>query len=401
MNKVEQARHKLSRAVIQLLATDRLAGEIIITISREIIAGNEFILELRWRDNQLMLVGQSGLINKIRMDELVNLLHHQALHIIWRHPLRYADAFDRELVSVACDIAVNQYLDNAPAGTMTLEEVEQLIRQSLLPKQDSGYYLTKLRMLDVSQKQSVVNAVKQHQQSTDEHRPLHQGWFHPGNQLIRRGHLQQALQQSTSQLTEKQRGLLPQAIQAALSPVTKHYRVPLHRALWQLLGQVPRGYEPSQARFNRRQPLRLELPGRITKLVSYLYVFIDQSGSMSNETIAAVIQMLNDLAQRATIEMMVGTFDAAIQSPPKLVNSGHPLPLERHGGGGTSYQAVFDYLYQQHIHRQTPVVIVTDGWGESSIDNHGYQRVLWLLTRDGDLSVQNISAFTTRLEVQP
>lgn len=401
MNEVESARKNLSQAVIQLLSQDRLAGELMISISREIIVENsEIPLDLAWRDDQLVLRGNAQSINNLRMDELVNNLQHQALHLIWRHPLRYADASDHQLVSMACDIAVNQYLDHAPAGTMTLEQAQQTIREPLLAQQDSSYYLKKLRQLSIQQKRSLLKNANRTKSNPSDNDQLHEGWFHHGNSLLRQGRLQQIIQKSTAQLSEQQRGLLPQSVQEALRPTGKQYRLPLQHALWQLLGQIPRGYQPSRARFNRRQPQRLELPGRITKLVHPLDVFIDQSGSMSNQTVAQVIQMLNRLATKADIEMMVGTFDAAIQSPLQTVNQSHPLALERHGGGGTSYQVVFDYLIAHHVNRQTPVIIVTDGWGESSIDDHGYHRILWLLTREGDLSVKNMTTLTTRLEEQ-
>lgn len=398
MSEIQDARAKLGRAIITLLTKDRLMGEILISISREIIHGNDGGLDLFWKGDQLVLRGQDQIINGMRMDELVNCLQHQALHIIWQHPLRYADSADQEIVGVACDVAVNQYLDHAPAGTMTLEKVEQIIREPLLAEQDSSYYLKKLRALNPDRKKQLDNAARRYRQGKEEQSVFHQGWFNHGNALVRQGKLKATIQKSVEQLSERQRGLLPQPIQAALEPVQKNYQLPFRHAFWQLIGQVPRGYQPSRARFNRRQPQRLELPGRVTKLVSHLYVFIDESGSMSNETVAKIIQMLNQLAKRADIEMMVGSFDAAIQSSPQRMTGGRPLSLERHGGGGTSYQSVFNYLRDQHVSRQIPLIIVTDGWGESSINDWGFRQTLWLLTRKGDLSVKNIPTMVTRLE---
>lgn len=400
MAEIQDARAKLERAIITLLSKDRLMGEILITIPREIISGNDGGVDLAWKGDQLILTGQDQVINGMRMDDLVNNLQHQALHIIWQHPLRYADRSDKELVGIACDIAVNQYLDRAAAGTMTLEKIKQIIRQPLLAKQDSSYYLKKLSQLNPDQKKQLADATKRYQHGKKKRRVFHQGWFNHGNSLVRRGRLKATIKKSVDQLSERQRGQLPQPIKAALEPADGNYQLPFRHAFWRLIGQVPRGYQPSRARFNRRQPQRLELPGKITKLVSYLYVFIDESGSMSNATVAKIIQLLNQLTKRADIEMMVGSFDAAVQSSPERITGGRTLTFERHGGGGTSYQSVFNYLRDQHIRRQTPLVIVTDGWGESSINDWGFHQTLWLLTRQGDLSVKNIPTMVTRLEEQ-
>ena len=377
MSKVEDAQQRLVDAVKQLLVIDRLAGEILINISREIRTEGETLLDLEWQQNQLVLTGSAPQIMVTPMDELVNDCHHQALHILWKHPIRYADTTDSDLVSVACDVAVNQYLPEPPSGTMTLDKLMQILRQPLSAEQDSSYYLQKLRQMNVQQRQRFNQKVKKEQLTSPE--KLHQGWFNSGNDLIRTGKLANVIRHSTEKLTGHQRGLLPQAVQASLG--------------------ISDGYQASRARFNRRQPQRLELPGKITRFVNQLYVFIDQSGSMSNKTVSQIISLINQLAHQAGVQMLVGDFDAQIQTPPQVVNPQHHLKMERHGGGGTSYQPIFDYLKRHNITKSTPVMIITDGWGEEAIDPHGFYRILWLLTPDGKLSVKDNPGVTSRLKV--
>lgn len=332
------------------------------------------------------------------MDELIQLLKHQALHIAWQHLVRYAASDDQERVSLACDIAVNQYLANAPMGTATLEEMSQILHLSLKSHQDSSYYLQILRHLNPSQQRRLRGAIKHGRFKNS--RGMHLGWFQPGNQLIRAGRIQRLVQQSQARLTTQQRGLLPQSLRANLTDVSNRYELPVIKAFRRLIEQIPHGNQVTKARFNRRQPQRLELPGHITRLVTRLMVFIDQSGSMSNETVSRSIELVNRLAKRAGLELMVGVFDAKVQRKPELVSQSHPMEPLRYGGGGTSYQAVFDYLDQQRVNRQIPIIIITDGWGESTINDHGYQRVLWLLTSTTSLSVTNIPTLVSRLEEQ-
>lgn len=389
---------RLSQAMIELLHQDPLMGEILINISREMIEDGDHAISLVWHHDRLILQGAVAQIKRLRMDELIQLLKHQALHIAWQHPVRYAASDDQERVSLACDIAVNQYLANAPMGTATLEKMSQILHLPLKSHQDSSYYLQILRHLNPNQQRRLRDAIKHGRVKNS--RGMHLGWFQPGNQLIRAGRIQRLVQQSQARLTTQQRGLLPQSLRANLTDISKRYELPVIKAFWRLIEQIPHGNQVTRARFNRRQPQRLELTGHITRLVTRLMVFIDQSGSMSNETVSRSIELVNRLAKRAGLELMVGVFDAKVQRKPELVSQSHPMEPLRYGGGGTSYQAVFDYLDQQRVNRQTPIIIITDGWGESTINNHGYQRVLWLLTSTTSLSVTNIPTLVSRLEEQ-
>ena len=59
-----------------------------------------------------------------------------------------------------------------------------------------------------------------------------------------------------------------------------------------------------------------------------------------------------------------------------------------------------NYLKGHSIAKSTPVMIITDGWGEEVIDPHGFYRILWLLTPDGKLSVKDNPGVISRLKVQ-
>ena len=396
MDQIKQAQSRVSDTITRLLTQDRLAGEVLINISREMISNGDFVVDLTWHDDHLTLVAVAEQVIKTPLSELVNDFHHQALHILWRHPFRYSATDDPELVNIACDVAVNQYLPEPPEGTMTLERLSQVLRQRLLANQDSSYYLKILQTMDLNQRQRLTKEIKKTHSSGFQHD--HQGWFQQGNQLVRGGRLTKTLRQSVEALPDHQRGLLPQPVQAILDAPTTKFQLPFRRAFWRLAGQVPSGYQPSRARFNRRQPQRLELPGRVTRLISRVYIFIDQSGSMGNQQVSRIIDLINQLSQQADLELLVGDFDAQIQTAPQLVNRRQQLQFERHGGGGTSYQPVFDYLATSHVPKTTPVIIFTDGWGEETVDNHGYRRVLWLLTPKGQLSVANLSTRVIKLE---
>jgi len=157
------------------------------------------------------------------------------------------------------------------------------------------------------------------------------------------------------------------------------------------LGQMPSGKRPSRARFNRRQPARMELPGQISDTRLAVQVYVDNSGSISDNTLQYLLSQVATLTQAVTATITVKAFDAIVQ-PGQTYQANLPQQIRfvRHGGGGTVYQSIFDDLARAHLtNRTTLALILTDGRGERTIDDHGFTNVIWLLAHQRDhLSVQ-------------
>ena len=192
-------------------------------------------------------------------------------------------------------------------------------------------------------------------------------------------------------LSQKNRGLLPGEIQAELERLTHPEPLNWRQLLIRLLGKIPSGKQDTRARFNRRQPLRMELPGQIDRLNADIYAFVDNSGSMSDQEVANVLTQLQYLAAQLNLQVEIVPFDAKVhdEGVTRLL-PGKSVSYRRTGGGGTCFQAIFDWLQQNHIDRQqATIVILTDGWGESELNVHGYRNVLWLLSTESELSVKS------------
>lgn len=398
----ELAQQVISRTVGSILADQRLLGEILMRLPRQFVPTSRAIAALVWDDDQLTLQVNFNQLGDLRADEIASLLCHEAYHVLWQHPLRYANADHEELTAAACDVAVNQYLDEPPRGTMTLSTLEQVTHTRFQAQQSSAYYRRKLIELPAKQQKQVaenLQASRQAQSKRDGRSikgPLetHAGWQSKGvvNDLLRTEQLKKIVKGSFSTLTEKQRGLLPQSVRQTLGSTMTEVQLPVNAAIRRMLGTIPNGKQDSRARFNRQQPLRLELPGQITKYVSRLYVFVDQSGSMPDAMVKGLLNLCRRLVAQLDTQVEVVAFDAAIQGKAqRLQRPGDHLVNLRQGGGGTSYQPIFDYLQAKKLAKNTPVLILTDGWGDEQIDNHGFGNVLWLLTTDSPLSVKNIS----------
>ncbi len=150
-----EGERQLQAAVIDLLKKDHSAGVVLVNIKR-ISDPLQSTLNLIWQSNDLVLAYNPAWVKEEPLRELTNLLHHLALHVLWYHPYRYRDAFDPAAVAIATDVAVNQYLEESPAGTVTLVDLERATKQRLPRLADSAAYLPAARALAPATKRQLV-----------------------------------------------------------------------------------------------------------------------------------------------------------------------------------------------------------------------------------------------------
>ncbi|MDF9444197.1 peptidase, partial [Limosilactobacillus mucosae] len=124
----EAAKQRLTKAVVHLLTTQRLSGEVLLEMPRTKNQDLDAPVGLAWQDNQLVLEYNDQQLSELSTDQLNVRLQHEVLHAIWQHPLRYVSSTHPRKVALATDIAVNQYLKTPPQGTMTLADLEKLLQ---------------------------------------------------------------------------------------------------------------------------------------------------------------------------------------------------------------------------------------------------------------------------------
>ena len=385
------ASQQLSKAISRLLQQDRLLGEVMVRMPRKYLSDGQDGLSLNWHDDVLHLEIAEQKIQQISMDELVSQLAHEAYHIIWGHPIRYAHTTHPQLAAIACDMAVNEYLADPPANSWTRAEVEKISRTSFPAQAGSRVYLQQLLSLPLAKQQQLTNRLQAKANRHDNRLPVHR-WINApsGNDVKRQAQIKCLTKQAYQSSTQHQRGLLAASLNSWLAKSHDQFAFPIQAVIWRLLGQVPSGYEESRARFNRRQPWRMDLMGKISKYKSRLYVFVDNSGSMGDQDISRLLDLCQRLASRLDTALTIVSFDAAIQGPVQHLQAGQSIDLIRHGSGGTSFQVIFNWLKEQHLPMTAPVIILTDGWGETELDQFGFHNVLWLLTTNSDLSVKQV-----------
>jgi len=400
----------LDRAVIEILATDQFYGEVLTRLARMANSKLTTPFALVWQANRLNLQFSAQPMATIftRFDELQAGLKHVALHVIWQHPLRYRQLAQRqpELVTLATDLAVNQYVTGLPPTSPQLATVQPLVSQPLPRCADSQVYLRLLQMqASTAEKSGVPKAANNHDApptpstGTQPTPPIDavKGWSAATGQLsnpnLATSRLQQLTQAAWDQTTAANRGLVAGQVQAQLARQRQAPALDWRRLLVRGLGQIVTDKQSSHARFNRRQPARMELPGQISQTQVQLKVYVDHSGSISDATLTGLLSQVATLVQAMPTTITVKAFDAIVHTGQTYqANFPQQIRFQRQGGGGTVYQSVFDDLQQQQATNQTTLaLILTDGQGESTLDQHHFTNVIWLLAHaDDHLSVQPV-----------
>lgn len=386
----------VSQVIVAVLQKHRLLGEILLQLPRQFDEHQAAVVGLHWKGDQLTLVVNPKTFIALRQDDAQLLLAHEALHVLWQHPLRYADHPHPQLVKVATDMAVNQYLPAAPPGTTTLEQVRKLLRRRIPARLDSQDYLRILTTTSVAERERLkkggirLEGDRKGELPASGEQDDHRGWTRGvaqpvGNQQVQLANLRRLLQHAWHQTPQHDRGLLPGEVRQAISPRHPSSSFDWRQVLTRQVGQIARGKKPSHARFNRRQPLRMDLPGQVTHLTAELKIFVDNSGSMTDAEIGRALTEIMQLVRHYRVKAMAYSFDAKVYSPGQPLRPGRSINWERRGGGGTSFQAIFDFLAAHHVSRTgTLVIIITDGWGEKQLRDHRYRNVDWLLTTRAD-----------------
>ncbi|MFB9769015.1 vWA domain-containing protein [Lactiplantibacillus modestisalitolerans] len=399
----------VSRAIIELLATDQFYGELLTRLPRTVVTGLTAPFALAWRENQLVLQVDADVLATTfaRFDQLQAGLKHVALHVLWQHPLRYRTTVQRqpELVHLATDVAVNQYVSGLPQPTVTLATVQAQVATRLPRKADSGTYLRLLQAAPqpVSRPQGGQPSESKGRQPAPSSGPKpvsiddSNSWSATTGQLtnpnLAESRLQQLAKDAWTATPEAGRGLVAGRAVAALTRERRPASVDWRRLLMRGLGRIPAGRRPSRARFNRRQPARMELPGQVTDRRLNIVVYVDHSGSISDAQLARFLSEVAALTQLVQAQITVQAFDAVVQ-PGATYQASLPQQIQfsRHGGGGTVFQSVFDDLAARHLTNQNALaIILTDGRGEREVAAHHFTNVLWLLARPTDqLSVRPV-----------
>ena len=135
----------------------------------------------------------------------------------------------------------------------------------------------------------------------------------------------------------------------------------------------------SWARKNRRYPSDTYMPSLHSYGLGHLTFAIDTSGSIEDKELQEMLSEINGIQQVFNPEhMTVIDCDSVIHKVHDVDQNTDIMSLDFHGGGGTRFQPVLDYVAE---HPTQALIYFTDLYGETEIEPVNYP-VLWICNSD-------------------
>ncbi|KOY74396.1 hypothetical protein RZ54_11510 [Apilactobacillus kunkeei] len=373
----------IAKGILSLIRNKSFYGEILLHLNKDADDTIDSFLALKWNDNQLELAYNPIHLNDDVSDanDMIAILEHLAMHIVWLHSLRYVN--HSLLNDVASDIAVNQYVSDVYSKGWTLDKVNFQYSLDMKPNLDSSQYAKQLYDLFSQDKQDGVGKLdNDNLRIVDDHRYFDdEGNISNQDYDQRKETIDRLLRDAYSQY----RGELSMAVEKQIKSVVMP-RINLRQIVSRITGNRSNRPKKTYNRFNRRQPYRMDITGSIRRQSEHVNVFIDSSGSISDDQYANMVGVVEAIQSMPNIEVNCYTFDSEVHAI-----SDSLLSNKRLLQGGTKYQSIVDYVNEHKLAKQG-FIVFTDGKGEEYL-NQSNLNITWvLLDYYDDLSVRNQKA---------
>ena len=173
-------------------------------------------------------------------------------------------------------------------------------------------------------------------------------------------------------------GSVPAETQAEIRKLISN-EIPWQAVLKKFVGFTKRSVRStSWNKINKKNPMIM--PGSRKKTEASIAVYIDQSGSVSNEELELLFGELQHLAKR--VEFTTFHFDCTVDEKSETVwKKGRYTPPHRTRFDGTDFKAVQDHVHKNK-HRFDGYLVLTDGYAP----NPGPSRIKrgWVITTHGE-----------------
>jgi len=186
---------------------------------------------------------------------------------------------------------------------------------------------------------------------------------------------------------ERRQGDLPSHLKGVVGQLLKgriDWREQLAQFVTNAFGGSRRWLPPSRRHIGRGLYLQSSRQERLKAVVA-----IDTSGSTTCDLPRFFGELQGLLATFGSYEITVVQCDAEVQHVEKFDETRTVdvlrlglEELEFYGGGGTSFNPVFEYVAEHPELEPSVLIYITDGYGNVSVEQPPYP-VMWLLTPDG------------------
>ena len=353
-----------------------------------------------------LYVNENFFLKELRsMTERVAVIKHETLHIIFKHLFRMKTKdYDNRLFNIAADLVVNQLISpwKLPDSAVTLETFREL---KLPPDKSVEWYyenLKKTASKDKEYKKSLQEIFDKMDASGTGGKGLggndlagdegsskkrryhsdHRMWGENENfsMEVVETEVDRMIIQARDRTPIKDHGTIPLGIQSLIKNIVekRNPQINWKKALkiFSSSSRKTRVYLTLK-RVSKRFGTR---PGTKIKRFQKLAVAIDTSGSINIDDFNDFFGEIHSM-WRFGAEIDVLECDAEIQ---KKYSYRGRIPEFIHGGGGTSFDPVFEHIKSNRFERYDGCIYLTDGYAPEPTIKPPC-KVFWCITKDGEI----------------
>ena len=346
-----------------------------------------------------LYVNENFFLKELRsMTERVAVIKHETLHIIFKHLFRMKTKdYDNRLFNIAADLVVNQLISpwKLPDSAVTLETFREL---KLPPDKSVEWYyenLKKTASKDKEYKKSLQEifdkmdasggddlAGEEGSRKKSRYHSDHRMWGENENfsMEVVETEVDRMIIQARDRTSIKDHGTIPLGIQSLIKNIVKKRNPQINwkKALkiFSSTSRKTRVYL-TMKRVSKRFGTR---PGTKIKRFQKLAVAIDTSGSINIDDFNDFFGEIHSM-WRFGAEIDVLECDAEIQ---KKYSYRGRIPEFIHGGGGTSFDPVFEHIKSNRFERYDGCIYLTDGYAPEPTIKPPC-KVFWCITKDGEI----------------
>lgn len=339
----------------------------------------------------------------LRVEQMFTTIQHEILHLVSLHLQRAKNLqgkYRKLVINLAMDLTVNNYLTNLPPDAVDLASINKKYSIDLKPYESLEFYAEALEKAIKVRK----NKETEEEGDNDELEPgdavaykfapsnTHDLW--KSNDKVEESVLDGFLEQYVE---GSSRGKLT----GHVADLVKNLHDIVHELPWQrylrhMLGSLATEYKHTNARRNRRQPDRVDLPGSLRRYQPKVGVALDISGSISDGEFNQAMKEVLGLVQTYKQPITVMECDDRLRRV-YSVRSLRDIQTRFKEKAGTAYSPVIERANKEKFDL---LVYFTDGRGEEklTVEPRGY-KILWVLSGDGEkLSLGDKYGLVKRLQ---
>jgi len=354
------------------------------------------------KDGSITMWWNPNFLASLSPEKIKGLLKHECYHLVFEHTT--ARKHDPHILwNYGTDLAINSVIpeDELPEcglipgkefTPLTDEQKEEmgeeavkryeLVSQKIasFPKEmSSEWYFSRLLEDD-----EVSEAIQKSEESGISIGSMdsHDGWdkMSEEEREIIRGKVKQVLKEATKKADSSNSwGTVPASMRAEIRKMVSN-EVDWRAVLRTVVGTKKRaGRDTSIRRLNRKYPG--VHPGSRRKYTSSWAVYVDQSGSVSDENLSLLFGELSNLAKRTEFDVYYFDTQVDVENMVKW-KKGQSINPKRTRCGGTDFQAPTKHAHK-NADKYDGYIILTDGYAPKP-DPARLRRV-WVITVDGEM----------------